>query len=910
MNKKWYRYKRLWLLLLIATYLLLGFFYVPRVIQQELQTQLQTELEQQVTVQQVSFNPLTFITRLEGLSVTDAQQQTWFQATALEVNFDPLNLLWGQWRLADLNLVQPVVSVQTDPSGRLLMPVLPAMPATDEPQTVTDLVIDDIDISGGQMALMVGQIRHDFALNIKHLTLNHEKFIIADEDTAFDLSITTELDETVTLKGHYNHRQQRIETDFQLKQWQATTVNRFLPESLAFSNQAGLIQAQGRLDWPLTTSPLIELSTVSVTGWQGQWQQHIMISDLATTLTEVRIDTHQSRITVAQVQATDGAWQVHWPLPAAADSPPTVADDSGDAWQIQVDQVRIEQWPVTFNDETTAGTLAFTLREWSGSQLNNNGDPVSLDGSIDFPAGGSLTVTSEQHWQPWQMDTELNLAALNLAQFNAWVTDQTGLVITQGSLSSQHQWRMAEQQFTATGELSIQDLQLDNRAQQNIASVGRLSVGASQLSSAERTIVVDQITLDQASGNLIIDADQQLNIQHLTDDQAAPTTDESGPEKPQDAAPWVIQVGRIEIIDASTALLDQSIEPNVTTRLSELSGEIKGLSSESLSKADVQISGKFNQFSPVTIEGQINPLSSAAYTDITVAIEDLDLLAFSPYADTFLAFPIIGGKLDVALDYQLNQQELRGENRLLFKQFKLGERNQSPNAINLPLKLAVSLLTDMNGEMTIDLPVSGNLNDPEFSYGGLIGKALFKLITNIVASPFKILGALIPNPDPNLSDIQFSAGGAELLPSEQNKLNQIATIMGQKPGLNLQLNPQIGADFDRAALQTQQLLQQAPFEALDWTHPDTLSWLEAQIPVAQQVDFTGESGLDHRAIWQHLVAQQNLTEAALENLIQQRNLSIKNHLIEQAGIAAERIFIEQTQFTDSQQAMIKIGVSQ
>ncbi len=501
------------------------------------------------------------------------------------------------------------------------------------------------------------------------------------------------------------------------------------------------------------------------------------------------------------------------------------------------------------------------------------------------------------------ISSQMSIKALALSPLSPWIEAQSGLVVTAGQLNTTQHFQFIEDQFEINGTLDMAAANIQNTQQQDIMSLGQLTIGATEVSSQSKTITIDQITLDQANGNIIIDSDKNINIQNLKQDDIENTTNQDEPSE------WVIKVGAVNFKDSSTALIDQSVEPAVTTRVSGLNGHIKGLSSETLSKADVDLSGKFNQFSPLKIQGQINPLSSDAFTDLTINIQDLDLLAFSPYSTHYLAFPVIGGKLNVELAYNLNKNELHGKNKLLFKQFKLGDRADAPDAVNLPLKLAVSLLTDLNGEMKIDLPVSGNLNDPEFSYGGLIGKAFFKLITTIVASPFKILGALIPNPDPDLSDINFISGQSELLPSEQNKLNQIAEIMAKKADLNLQLNPHIDANYDQAGLKLNALLQKAPFEQFDPTNPNVTAWLAVQLTPEELDSYRTEQGIDHQKIWQALLNRQQITDQQIKTLTEQRNLAIKNYLIETAGIPAARIFIEQAQSQDNNQSMIKIGVS-
>ena len=179
-----------------------------------------------------------------------------------------------------------------------------------------------------------------------------------------------------------------------------------------------------------------------------------------------------------------------------------------------------------------------------------------------------------------------------------------------------------------------------------------------------------------------------------------------------------------------------------------------------------------------------------------------------------------------------------------------------------------------------------------------------------MASPFKILGALIPNPDPNLSDIQFNSGSAELLPSEQNKLNQIAEIMAKKTELNLQLNPQIDPAFDQAGLKLNQLLEQAPFDTFDPADNHVTEWLSVQLTPEELATYRLDDGsLESAKIWQALINRQVVTAEAIQALGAQRNLNIKKYLLEQAAITAEKIFIEQAQSTDNQSARVKIGVS-
>jgi hypothetical protein len=98
-----------------------------------------------------------------------------------------------------------------------------------------------------------------------------------------------------------------------------------------------------------------------------------------------------------------------------------------------------------------------------------------------------------------------------------------------------------------------------------------------------------------------------------------------------------------------------------------------------------------------------------------VSFKNLALTTVSPYSGKFAGYPITKGKLSLDLAYKLSVMELVGENKVLVDQITMGNRVESPDATSLPIPLALALLKDRKGQIDIDLPVRGNLDDPDFS---------------------------------------------------------------------------------------------------------------------------------------------------------------------------------------------------
>jgi hypothetical protein len=493
-------------------------------------------------------------------------------------------------------------------------------------------------------------------------------------------------------------------------------------------------------------------------------------------------------------------------------------------------------------------------------------------------------------------------------------------------MSFEQELTYKDNEIVSDGWFKFNDLELKDQNKQPFFSINQLDLNETSIDSLSKKVSLGSIVLDQAKGDLIVSEDKQLNINSLVplnadevnEGQAIETKDPVS-----DNNDWIIDIKEIELIDAQTNLTDKSIKPNYHTELSKINGKVKGLSSSNLSKADIILSGLLDTYGTLKIDGQINPLSEKAFTDVSISIENLNLQNFSSYSGQFLNFPINRGKVDFELNYKLNQSLLKGINNIEFKQLQFGNKMQSKDAVNLPLKLAVGLLTDSNGIMKINLPVSGNIDDPEFSYGGIVFKAFFKLITGIVASPFKLLGKLIPGgADLDLSGIQFQAGLTELQPGELAKLEAMDKILRQRPGILLELSGVVNTINDTKALKIQQLLVQLNLlETPDFTAEDTINSLKnlyvksfGDIKWQQLVkDATIEEVLNTQSLaentWNQLLANEN-TEDKLNILAQDRAQYIQAQLIENHSVPVDKIFIKPNQLSEEMYPQVKFSIGQ
>lgn len=265
-------------------------------------------------------------------------------------------------------------------------------------------------------------------------------------------------------------------------------------------------------------------------------------------------------------------------------------------------------------------------------------------------------------------------------------------------------------------------------------------------------------------------------------------------------APADIHIGQIILASGNLNYTDNFIKPNYTANITQLAGKIGAFGTDNHSPpADVTLQGELDNNSPVDINGTINPLTPVAFLDIKAKADDVELTHLTPYSGKYAGYPITKGRLTMDVHYRLDQGNLNADNHIMLNQLTFGDRMEGPGIRHLPVKLAVALLKDSNGNIDIHVPVSGSLSDPEFSLGGVIWQAFVNLIKRAVTSPFRLL-ASAGGSQQDLGYVEFAPGSAVLDAQAQARLAQIVDILKQKNSLKLDITGRVDPSFDVAGL--------------------------------------------------------------------------------------------------------------
>ena len=600
--------------------------------------------------------------------------------------------------------------------------------------------------------------------------------------------------------------------------------------------------------------------------------------------------------------------------------PETVAVTQG-AMEVDADY-DVKLLPAGTELSVTGGRIVLhDVRVKAGGELtplNLEFSPVvlHLNGLTDRPgshAAAALEMTPNgagkiamRGWfglDPLVADLNVSANDVALAPFQAFLEPYARLELERGTLNVDGRFVIDAASPPAMrfeGGGGVNDFSaVDSARGQSFARWRRLDVDKLSWRSQPPSLTVARVAADEPYLRFIIGPDRVTNLQDIL---GAGNQASGGAGKAQATAPPMrVRIDLVTVRNGSANFADQSLRPNFAIGLQQLSGTVKGLSSQAQARASVALRGKVDRYAPATIEGEINPLAAQAYSDLGLRFENIELTTFTPYSGKFAGRRIDKGKLNLDLRYKLVERQLVGENKIVFDQLTLGERVESPEALDLPLQLAIAILQDSRGVIDINLPVHGNLDDPQFSYAGIIWKALVNLIMKAITAPFALLGSAFGGGE-ELGYVSFVPGIADIGSGQQEKLDKLARALADRPQLQLEIRGAASGEGDRAALAQAKLMQQV--RGADASLPTPLTAAEQRrllalyrkqfgenpkLPV--EVPATERQARMIEAARARLIEATAVTDDELRELARNRGLAIGDYLVTRANIAKERVYL-------------------
>jgi hypothetical protein len=525
--------------------------------------------------------------------------------------------------------------------------------------------------------------------------------------------------------------------------------------------------------------------------------------------------------------------------PQAVASAAVVTDSSSPAataWKIDLHEFALHEASISAEDRTIQPAAKVLLAPLSLSVQGASLDlakpvKVTLDSKVNET--GSLAVDGELTPRPLAATVKVNLAGIDLTAAQPYIAQRTAMILRSGKLGGEVQISYgAKPSIELAGDLYVEKLHtIDAVRHDDLIKWERLDVRGLDVQRGPDRLEIAEIVARKPYARVIVESDTSLNVARVLKGREGGIPVSATGSAPAEAAAKPVAVKatmprrRAKTVTVKTVALkapaaepampilikkihveagrldfaDHSITPNFSAGIRDLEGTVLGLSSNPASRAKVELHGGLDQFSPVSIDGEVNVLSAALYTDLTMSFHNIELSIFNPYSGKWAGYDIAKGKLTTDMHYKVVDRTLDAQHHIVIDQLEFGDKTASKDAVSLPVKLAVALLKDRNGVIDLPLPVTGSLDDPKFRLGPIIWKVLVNLLEKAVTAPFALLGALFGS-GPDLQFIDFQPGSNDLTPAESDKVKGLVKALQERPQLKLEIPIATVPNLDRPAL--------------------------------------------------------------------------------------------------------------
>ncbi len=788
-------------------------------------------LSRPVTIEAISFNPYALSLCIRGLRIGEREgAEEFVRVGQIYVNAQLASLWKRAPVIAAVYVDDPAIHiVRTGPAtfnfSDLMKPKTPA-----EPGAPFRFAINDIQVRNGEVDVQDNTTGTTHRLEQIRLSVpsvsNFPYFIDTDVQPSFSALFDGS---AIALHGSSRPFAESLETtlDLNLNALELPRYMRDIPMPVNFRIDSGKLSCQLHLTFTqfANVTPVLTLSGDAVLA-------DLHVSDLAgkpiLSLPEASVlrfsawplkrQAHFKTILIREPELNvarnrDGVVNLLALLPPSAPAAAKPdAQPSAPAPAVDVDSFELKGGKVVFSDDLPGGTFRAVLSPIDLECENIStveGKSARYKFSMRTDSNETLATSGTFSINSVAAQAHVALEGLFLPKYAPYYADMFRADVADGRISVTGDATAAQQggafQTTFRGHASLSKLSvLDRRTSETMLSFDAFNVDGIVASYPPAALSIEQISLAKPVINVTVNKDNSLNLIAALPPKspaaipaaAAPTG--RTPEKPPMP---VVAVGKVTVTEGRFQFQDRSLEPSFSTGLNAIEASVQGFSMDPRKQeqpAQFAFNAQLDNQSPISISGKLLPNPDHLFVDMRVDFQDVQLSPLTPYSGKFIGYPIDKGRLRLDLQYLVQGVKLESQNRILLDQLTLGERVDSPTATKLPVKFAIALLKDRHGQINLDVPVSGSLNDPKFRVLPIVLQTLVNLVERAVTSPFAFLAG-----SEEVSRVEFDYGSATLSPEELKKLDKIARILADRPALRFEIRTETVAGPDSEALRKQ-----------------------------------------------------------------------------------------------------------
>lgn len=896
-------------LVLIVLYSLAGFLMLPWWLKRALPDQLEQQMGWQAEFSDINSNPFALSVEALNLSAQDSDNEKVVGFDRLYINLSLFELVRGVIGFEAIELEEPFIRLDLleNDSVNFVRDFQTASARKDgtpaeqeEDQAPPTLYFQQFTVNGGELLFrdFTQPEMAEFRVTPLDITLSDLATWQRDDRTS-DYHLQAALgNQTIEWQGSLSVTPLYSNGHLAISDVDHKTLGHFLAPYLPYDFRGGKVTV--RSDYELQFGDSLYFSTrngrLSVEDLAialDKQSEHPRLTTAAIAIEDIDFDLNTRKASVGQISLEqpdialrrNKAGEIDWVAALAEfaknsetkerDTETTATTERSFRWSLA--GIDVSDGHVLWEDQQPDSPVELALEQLSlstGDISSEMEDPMSYQLHAALASGGKLSVNGQATPEPFTLEAAISGSGILLAAFEPYLQESANLAVAGGTLGLDGNLNLDRQQepltgtFNGTAEVAGLNLQLPGSSERLI-SWQTLRLAPIEYNVHPARLEIGTVTLAQPAINIVRNTNSVHNVAQIIPQSEAEDASAAPQQNADEEAQFIFRIGQLMIEKGALDYTDRTLDPAFTTSLDQINGTVTSLSNVSPQQGKVSLRGRVDGDASVEFDGNIGTLGTEETSDLKLTMSGLSLPGLSSYLGRYLGYGIDSGKLDLDLEYRITGSQIDASNRVVLDRLGLGKAIASEQAIDAPVKLGLSLLRDSNGVIEVNLPISGDMDSPEFSFGQVFMGAFVNLLAKAATSPFSVLGSIAELAGlggEELGQISFEPGTARLASGDADKLTVLANALHDRPDLLLNIRGGVSPSADGVVFLRDELAsgQNEKLSEQDWEE-------------AREAYLAGERKLDAPEV--------------LNNLANARGAAVQQLLRDTHGVPASQLFM-------------------
>ena len=534
----------------------------------------------------------------------------------------------------------------------------------------------------------------------------------------------------------------------------------------------------------------------------------------------------------------------------SSDDSTEVEDTTPSGWVMKFYNINIRHASLNYDDMLNHKGIHLPDINLSVPGFVLGGDEGSEGGlNIGFDKGGRLNVDANYDTKESLYHVDVNLEDFSVQNLDSYLADMLRYDDLRGSVNAH---------ITADGNVNdIMKSSIGGTVAVNgvdltgskgpVASFDALTVKVNNINLDDNSFDIGEVRLnglkatyeqwkEYSNISLLMPKKESQGVtlqSGIEEDDDKPAEEAKG----KTGKPMQLHVGSLRVEDASVTYNDHTLPDEFHFPVTGLSVSADDLTTAGGNNAQVRATLPGGGHLLVRWKGDI--VNWKNYQDLFLTIKGLDMRQISPWAVAYTGYPVEDGTFGLTTRLAVNNSELDNQNKIDIYKAKVGDRRKDVSAeVKIPLKAALYILKDKDDKILIEMPVKGNIDNPEFNYMKVVWKTLGNLLVKVATSPARALGSALGINSDELEFMVVAPDQHGLTSEQYHILSDLSAIAQSDPRITITLTLHMPATDDA----------EAAAKRNEWLNEQVARYVAEQgVPEGRIVVVTGEPLTDKKA---------------------------------------------------------------